>query len=111
MSEVTLPRVHRSERRPLGAIIWFAWMLAMWAGFFALLVADRIGPVWSWLRDLPLLLELLAWVALFPWLLCAAVWTSSWYGWLRLLLVLTFALGWSLASIPRRTAKKKGARR
>ena len=39
MSEATRPRVGRSERRPLGATIWFVWMVAMWAGFFALLVA------------------------------------------------------------------------
>jgi hypothetical protein len=102
MSEVTRPRVDGSERRPLGAIIWFAWMLAMWAGFFALLVADRIDPVWSWVRELPLLVEFLLWVAFFPWLLAAAVWTSSWDGWLRLLLVLSFAFGWSLVSLPRR---------
>ena len=111
MSEVTLPRVHRSERWPLGAIIWFAWMLAMWAGFFALLVADWIDGVWSWVRDLPLLVELLLWVALFPWLLGSAVWTSSWAEWLRLLLVLAFAFGWSLVSIPRRAAEKRGAQR
>jgi hypothetical protein len=106
MSEATLARVHRSERRPLGATIWFAWMVAMWAGFFVLLVADGIDGVWSWARDLPVLAELVLWVALFPWLLGAAVWTSSWTGWLRLLLVLVFAFGWSLASIPRRTVKK-----
>lgn len=110
MSEATLPRVRRSERRPLGATIWFVWMIAMWAGFFALLLTDRIDGVWSWVRDLPLLVELLVWVALFPWLLGAAVWTSSWGGWLRLLLVLVFALGWSLASIPRQKQEQKGGR-
>jgi hypothetical protein len=101
MSEAALPRAHRSERRPFGATIWFVWMLAMWAGFFVLLIGDRIEGVWSWIRDLPLLAELVFWVALFPWFLGAAVWTSSWAGWLRLLLVLTFAVGWSLASVPR----------
>jgi hypothetical protein len=111
MSEAALPRVERLERRPLGATIWFVWMVAMWAGFFALLAADRIEVVWSWVRDLPLLAELVLWVALFPWLLGAAVWTSSWAGWPRLLLVLTFALGWSLASIPRRKPPKEGAKR
>ena len=102
MSEATLPPLRRSERRPLGARIWFVWMVAMWVGFFLLLLTDRIDGVWSWVRDLPLLVELALWVALFPWLLGAAVWTSSWAGWLRLLLVLVFALSWSLASIPRR---------
>ena len=102
MSEVTLSRVHRSERRQLGATVWFVSMLAMWAGFSVLLAAGRIGAVWGWVRDLPLLVELLAWVAFFPWLLGSAVWTSSWDGWLRLFLVLAFAFGWSLASVPRR---------
>jgi hypothetical protein len=37
--------------------------------------------------------------------------TSSWAGWLRLLLVLAFTFGWSLVSIPRRTAEKKRAQR
>jgi ABC-type amino acid transport system permease subunit len=101
MTEATLPRVRRSERRTLGAMIWFVWMVTMWAGFFALLLTGRIDGVWSWVRELPLLVELLVWVALFPWLLGAAAWTSSWPGWLRLLLVLGFALGWSLASVPR----------
>jgi hypothetical protein len=109
MSEATRPRAHRSERRPLAGIIWFAWMLAMWAGFFGLLVADRIDGVWSCVRDQPFLVELLLWVALFPWLLGAAAWTSSWGGWLRLLLVLTFAFGWSLVSLPIQTAKRRGA--
>jgi hypothetical protein len=107
MSEVTLPSAHRSKRRPLGATIWFVWMVAMWAGFFALLLADRIGGFWDWVRDLPLVVELVLWLALFPWLLGAAVWTSSWAGWLRLLLVLVFAFGWSLASIPRRRQEQK----
>lgn len=108
MSEATLPSSHRSERRPLGATAWFAWMVAMWASFFVLLLADRIGDIWSWVRDLPLLAELVLWVALLPWLLGAAVWTSSWAGWLRLLLVLLFAFGWSVASIPRRKQEQKG---
>jgi hypothetical protein len=80
MSGATLSRVERSERRPLGATIWFVWMVAMWAGFFVLLVAERIDGVWGWVRDLPLLAEVVLWVALFPWFLGAAVWTGSWAG-------------------------------
>ena len=37
-----------------------------------------------------------------------AVWTSSWSGWLRVLLALSFTLGWTLVSIPR--AGKQGER-
>lgn len=110
MSEATLPRVRRSQRRPLGATIWFFWMVAMWVGFFVLVLTDRIEGAWGVVRDLPLLVELLLWVAFFPWLLGAAVWTSSGAGWLRLLLVLIFALGWSLASIPRRKQDRDGGK-
>lgn len=110
MSEAALPRVERSGRRPLGATIWFVWMVAMWAGFFVLLAAERLDGVWSWVRDLPLLAEFALWVALFPWLLGTAVWTGSWAGWLRLLLVLSFAFGWSLASIPRPKQEREGGR-
>ena len=111
MSEAALPSAHRSGRRPLGATVWFVWMVAMWVGFFVLLLAALISDVLSWVRDLPLVAEFVAWVALFPWLLGAAVWTSSWAGWLRLLLVLAFACGWSLASIPRPKQEGKGAQR
>jgi hypothetical protein len=109
MSEEVLPALRPSDRRPLGATIWFVWMVAMWAGFFVLLVAAQISGVWDWVRDLPVLVEIVLWVALFPWLLGAAVWSSSWMGWVRLLLVLVFAFGWSLVSIPRRKQDEQGA--
>ena len=110
MSEAALPSAHRSGRRSLGATVWFVWMVSMWVGFFVLLLADRIGDVWSWVRELALPAEFVAWVALFPWLLGAVVWTSSWDGWLRLLLVLVFAFGWSLVSIPRPKQEQNGGR-
>jgi len=88
-------------RRPLGATIWFVWMVAMWAVFFALLAADRLGDVWASVRDLPLVVEGMLWLAFLPWLLGTAVWESSWPDALRVALVVVFAAGWTLASIPR----------
>jgi len=89
--------------RSLGAIVWFVWMVGMWAGFFALLAADRLDEVWSWVRDFQLVAESLLWFALFPWLLGTAVWTSSWPDALRIVLVALFAVGWTLASLPRQS--------
>ena len=37
----------------------------MWAGFFVLVLADQVDGAWSWVRDLPLLAELVLWLALF----------------------------------------------
>ena len=108
MSEAAIPRVERLERRPLGATIWFVWMVAMWVGFFVLIVADRLDNVWHWARDLPLLVELVMWLLTFPWLLGTAVWESSWAPWLRVGLVASFAIGWTLISIPR--AQMEGAK-
>jgi hypothetical protein len=45
-------------------------------------------------------IQLLAWLALFPFLLALTVWTSAWDESLRLLLVACCAIGWTLAFFP-----------
>jgi hypothetical protein len=102
MSQATAQQPEAQRRWTPGATLWFLLMIGMWAAFYALLYADELDGVWSAIRDLPLLVELALWLPFFPWMLGMAVWMSSWSGWLRLALVLCFALGWSLASIPRR---------
>ncbi|HSC90120.1 MAG TPA: hypothetical protein VLB86_00550 [Gaiellaceae bacterium] len=104
MTHVAVPAPSRAARRPLGATIWFVWMVAMWLLFLTLLLADRLDGLWSWVRGLPLLVEGVLWIAFFPWLLATAVWTSSWGDLVRVLLVVCFAAGWTLVSIPRRKA-------
>jgi hypothetical protein len=100
------------NRKPasLGSEIWFAWMIAMWLAFFALLFAGRLDDLWSAIRDLPLVVEVVFWVLFLPWFLGMAVWTSSWPEWLRLVLVLVFAIGWTVISVPRgkKVAPKEG---
>ena len=89
------------RRRARGSNGWFAWMAGMWVVFFVLLNSGRIDDVATWIRDLPLLLEILVWVVLFPWVLATAVWTSDWSEGLRLTLVILFAVVWTIVSIPR----------
>ena len=83
-------------------VVWFVFMVAMWVAFLLALLAGRLDDVWSWVRDLPLLVELVVWLLALPWLLATAVWESSWPRWLRLVLVVCFAAGWIASSIPRR---------
>ena len=83
-----------------GSLAWFAFMEAMWGAFFALLVVGQLDEVWNWVRDLPLFGEIVAWVVAFPWLLATAVWGNDWATWLRVLLVIAFALIWSSISVP-----------
>jgi hypothetical protein len=86
-----------------GAKAWFLWMTGMWVAFFVLLQSSRLDEVATWIRDLPLVLELGVWVLCFPWVLATAVWTGDWSEGLRVTLVVVFAVGWTLISIPRRT--------
>jgi hypothetical protein len=99
MSTVAVPE---PRRRPLGAILWFVWMAAMWVAFFVLLLADRLDEVWNWITELPLVAEIVVWIAFLPWVLGTFVWTRDWTDWLRLALVVVFAVGWTLVSIPRK---------
>lgn len=92
-------------RRTVGAISWFLWMAGMWLAFFALLFADQLDEIWNSIRDLPLIAEIV--LAFLPLMLGIAVWTSSWDTWIRMVLVVTFAVGWTVVSIPRRTGKAK----
>lgn len=97
----------RPQSSHLGGVLWLCFMVGMWAAFFVALLGDRLDDVWRWARDLPLLLELGFWFLTFPWLLGTAVWESSWATWLRVGLVASFAIGWTLISIPR--ARSEGA--
>lgn len=97
-SSTQSPPVRRASAASGG---WFVWMVGLWVTFFVLLNAGRLDEVAAWIRDLPIVLELLAWLVLFPWVLATAVWTSSWSEGLRMTLVVLFAIGWILISIPR----------
>jgi len=85
-------------------------MVGMWVAFFVLLQSSRLDEVATWIRDLPLVLELGVWVLCFPWVLATAVWTSDWSEGLRVLLVILFAGGWTLISIPRPKKPKSPVR-
>lgn len=97
-SSTQSPPVRRASAASGG---WFVWMVGLWVTFFVLLNAGRLDEVAASIRDLPIVLELLAWLVLFPWVLATAVWTSSWSEGLRMTLVVLFAIGWILISIPR----------
>jgi hypothetical protein len=100
MTASTSPTTLR-RHRPVGAKLWFLWMMAMWGAFFVFLFADRLEAIWSAIRDLPLVVEVVLWVVFLPWMLGTAVWTSSWPAGVRIFLVGCFFIGWTIASIPR----------
>jgi hypothetical protein len=92
-------------RGPIGATLWFLWMVGMWMAFFALLFADQLDEIWRLVRDQPLVAEIVLWVLFLPWMLGMAVWTTSWATWIQVALIAAFAVGWTVVSIPRRTSR------
>ena len=102
MSDVAVSNQPGQRRWTPGATFSFLSMVAMWVAFYILLFADELEGLWSAIRDLPLLVELVLWLPFFPWMLGMAVWTSAWSEWLRVALVVCFTIGWSLAFLPRR---------
>jgi len=100
--EVTAPNPP-TGRPTVGAYLWFAGMVGLWTAFgvVALASVDKLGDLWAWVTGLPLVAEIVVWIAAFPWVL--GLWASqtSWPEWLRILLVLCFAVGWTVVSIPR----------
>ena len=93
------PRARSSPPASGGA--WFILMAGMWVAFFWLLFADRLDAVWGWVTQLPVLVEIVVWIVFFPWMLGTWVWTGSWPDWLRVALVVCFAVCWTVVSIPR----------
>jgi hypothetical protein len=93
--------VSEVRRPPASSKPWFLWMTGMWVVFFVLMNAGRLDDIVAWIRDLPILLELLAWLVFFPWVLATTVWTSDWSEGVRVTLVVLFAAVWIIISIPR----------
>lgn len=76
-------------------------MVGMWVAFFWLLFADSLDDVWRAISHWPILVEVVVWIALVPWMLGTWVWTSQWPTGIRVALVLCFAIGWTVVSMPR----------
>jgi hypothetical protein len=92
-----------TARPTAGAYAWLGLMVGMWAAFAVLAVTseDTLARVWDWVAGLPLVLELVAWLLTFPWLLALAVWESAWSDTARVLVVLAIGTAWTLISVPR----------
>lgn len=81
-------------------------MVGMWLAFFALLFAGRLDELWRAVTQLPILLQIVAWIVFLPWMLGAWVWTGDWPEWLRVGLVLCFAVGWTWVSVPKSVRRR-----
>lgn len=72
----------------------------LWVGFALALVVnqDWLDLLWSWLRSLPLVVEIIVWVLFLPIMVGLWIWESSWPALVRLL---GFAgiVAWTLVAV------------
>jgi hypothetical protein len=68
---------------------FFAVMAGLWGAFVALLAAApaTLDDAYEWLTGLPIVWEILMWIATLPWTVAYLVYDSSWEHWLRVLVV------------------------
>ena len=74
--------------------------VVLWVGFaFALVVNQEwLDLLWSWVRSLPLMVEIIVWVLFLPIMVGLWIWESSWPALVRLL---GFAgiVAWTLVAV------------
>jgi hypothetical protein len=96
---------HKRGGRPsrLFACLSFAIMVGGWAGFVIALIGfpQALEDVWSAVGNLPLVLEGLAWVLGFPFLVGLALWNASWDEAVRFVAIAVVAIVYTYAFRPR----------
>lgn len=94
------------DKKPGGSTLqllaWAIFIVAGWAVFaYLLLVAPGgLTAAWEWVRSLPLLIQLVMWLLLLPWMLALWISQTSWVLALRVILVAGLALATFWISIP-----------
>jgi hypothetical protein len=96
----------------VNAWIWFISTTGVWLAFGVAAIASpgTLTDLWEWVQGLPLAAEIALWIATLPWMLALAVFESSLAEWLRIALIATLAVGWTLASVPRPSRRRAAAR-
>jgi hypothetical protein len=99
------PLHHRDWHGRAVGSAWFAAMLGGWLTFYMLMTTSEatLGDLFARIRELPILVELVVWLAFFPYVLALAIWNGGWPEVVRFLLVTACAVAWSLMFYPRRS--------
>ena len=95
MSQIAVDRP-RCRARPVQmqapGSAFLALMAGLWGAFVTLLAVApaTLDDAYAWLRELPLVWELLMWLLTLPWTLAYLVYETDWEHWVRVLLVAVF---------------------
>ena len=97
----------QSAAARLLAHVSFGIMVGGWIAFLIVLVASpqALDDLWTAVTDLPLVLEGVAWVLGFPFLVGLAIWQASWAEALRLVAIAVLAIAYMYMFRPRPPAR------
>ena len=75
--------------KPAQGSTFFGAMAALWGAFVTLLAVSptTLDDAYDWLRSLPVVWEILMWIATLPWTVAYLVYESDWQHWARVLVV------------------------
>lgn len=87
----------------IASIFFFLVFVGLWLVFGALLIFNQgaLDTVWKHLLDLPLVLQVIAWILFLPITVGLWIWESDLTLWLRLPLLVVVAVGWTALMFPR----------
>lgn len=91
-------------RRSWGGLLWLAAVLASWLvfGYIALYTPGGLDSVWQSVRELPVVVQIVLWLVLLPYMAALWVWQADWGVPVRVGVIGGIALGTVLLSIPRK---------
>ena len=89
-------RDQRTSRSTQGGFSLGAFALSIIFVVLLIVAPEQLDAAYQWIRDLPIVFEVIAWVVLLPWMLAYLVWTSAWVLWVRVLLVAFLTGGFAL---------------
>ncbi len=86
--ESTQPRSVRVPRHVQGTT-FFGLMAGLWGALVTLLAVSpgTLDDAYEWLRDLPIVWEILMWILTLPWTVAYLVYETSWQHWIRVVIV------------------------
>jgi hypothetical protein len=108
MTAAAVRHMHGTGPSRLFVYASFAIMVGGWAAFLVALIASpqALDQVWNAVGDLPLVLEGLAWLFGFPFLVGLAFWNASWDEAVRLVAIAVLAVSYTYMFRPRQSQRR-----
>lgn len=88
-------------------MVWFVFVVAGYLAFayLAFLFPGGLDTAWAWLHSMPIVWQVVAWIALLPWAFSLWIWSLAWPEWLAESVIVLTAVVVLVASWPRASGR------